>query len=76
MGGGAEAPFTAKTSPFFGENAFKHPDNTAKKCPRNTHLGYIFGTVRGVFWGPEFRVRVDPFSVFFIPGPAISLGSL
>ena len=22
MEGGAEAPFTAKTSPFFGENAF------------------------------------------------------
>ena len=34
-GGGGEAPFTAKTSPFFGENAFKaeFPDSDDGEDP-------------------------------------------
>ena len=34
-GGGAEAPFTAKTSPLFGENALKMPGRSPDKSEKS-----------------------------------------
>ena len=63
--GGAEGPFTAKTSPFFGENALKPKYEKLRKIHKNRgfrnfsnfFLYFGFGRGFGVYFGVYFGLQ-------------------